>query len=140
MITAAAGWWPYSCAASCRRDLSTSADSSSGVSVTPVRSKSRPAPAAPISSLNSAYALPGSVSVRSLARLPTWITPSLGIHTAEGVKSQPSLFLMTRTPSSSATAMALLVVPRSIPKSMVSRMVAWSPWWFTGWGARACRR
>ncbi|CAM5314249.1 hypothetical protein SVIOM74S_03181 [Streptomyces violarus] len=85
VITAASGGLPVSCAASWRRDLSTSAESCSGVRDSPARRNRRWYPATPISSLNSAWASSGWVSVRSRARRPTWVTSGLGIHTADGV-------------------------------------------------------
>jgi hypothetical protein len=119
VITAERGAPPSRDAASARSVLSTSADSCGGVSSSPARANLRRASTRPISSLNSAAALSGSDSTRSRAWRPTYTTSGSGIQTADGVTSQPSLLLMITASPFSTTAIALFVVPRSMPMSMV---------------------
>ena len=72
-------------------------------------------PALPIQRLNAAMVRVGCVNRRSFAAWPTTTVPSASTLTTDGVRRSPSALAMSSGLPFCQSAMALLVVPRSIP-------------------------
>jgi hypothetical protein len=121
-----------------RKDFRTSAESISGVIGVPASVLT--GSILPMRCLNSTQVFAGSDSLRSRAVRPTCRFPRRSAQTADGVVSSLSLFLTTSVPTPRSTAIALLVVPRSIPKSMVVRLIRVPPAFRSPARARGCRR